>query len=198
VGLEALSRGAAECHFVEIDPWVTRTVLGKNITACGFNKKSVVRRKGCCCRPCCCCCQGAGPHGAAPAASRAPAGRLPPVAVPPRQPPTTATAAAAAAPQVHTMRAEEFLEKTVQFPKYAGGAFDFVSLCPPYQLVSYPQLFRLFDQGQLLHPGSIMFVEYPKQLKHQVPDTLGPLEVVRDRKYGRTCVAVYAAPETQL
>ncbi len=99
---------------------------------------------------------------------------------------------------MHTARAEEFLEKTVQFPKYAGGAFDFISLCPPYLLVSYPQLFQLFDQGQLLHPGSIMFVEYPKQLKHQVPDTLGPLQVVRDRKYGRTCVAVYAAPDTQL
>jgi 16S rRNA (guanine(966)-N(2))-methyltransferase RsmD len=139
VGLEGLSRGAAECHFVEFDPWVTRTVLGKNITTCGFNKKSVV----------------------------------------------------------HTMRAEDFLAKAVQYPKYAGGAFDFVSLCPPYMLVSYPELFDLFDRSQLLHERSIMFVEYPKQLRNQVPETLGPLEMVRDRKYGRTCVAVYAAPPSE-
>jgi hypothetical protein len=118
------------------------------------------------------------PPGRLPGACRAPVTRGVPAAKCP--PPTchpTATNPTPAAPQVHTMRAEEFLEKTVQFPKYAGGAFD---------------------QGQLLHPGSIMFVEYPKQLKHQVPDTLGALEVVRGRNYGRTCVAVYAAPETQL
>jgi hypothetical protein len=29
-------------HFVEYDPWVCRNILGKNITTCGFNKKSVV------------------------------------------------------------------------------------------------------------------------------------------------------------
>jgi hypothetical protein len=29
-------------HFVEYDPWVCRNILGKNITTCGYNKKSVV------------------------------------------------------------------------------------------------------------------------------------------------------------
>jgi 16S rRNA G966 N2-methylase RsmD len=43
VGLEALSRGVRECHFVEMDPWVTKNILGKNITTCGFQKK--VRRR---------------------------------------------------------------------------------------------------------------------------------------------------------
>ncbi len=39
VGLEALSRGCRESHFVEMDPWVTRNVLGKNIATCGFQRK---------------------------------------------------------------------------------------------------------------------------------------------------------------
>lgn len=58
--------------------------------------------------------------------------------------------------------------------------------------VSYPELFGLLADSPLLHPGSIVFVEYPKQLAHEVVDTLGPLRRVRDRKYGRTWVAVYA------
>lgn len=33
--------------------------------------------------------------------------------------------------------------------------------------------------------------EYPSQLSHEVPATLGPLVTVRDRKYGRTLVRVY-------
>lgn len=42
VGLEALSRGAAQCHFVEADAWVTKKILGKNIQSCGFSGASVV------------------------------------------------------------------------------------------------------------------------------------------------------------
>jgi hypothetical protein len=37
-------------------------------------------------------------------------------------------------------------------------------------------------------------VEYPKQLEHEMTDCLGPLVRARARKYGRTLVAVYAAP----
>ena len=39
VGLEALSRGCREAHFIEMDPWVTRNVLGKNIATCSFQRQ---------------------------------------------------------------------------------------------------------------------------------------------------------------
>ena len=42
VGLEALSRGCNESHFVEMDPAVTRDCLGKNIAACGLTSLSFV------------------------------------------------------------------------------------------------------------------------------------------------------------
>lgn len=66
---------------------------------------------------------------------------------------------------VHTSKAEDFLRRAVELPRFAGGAFDFVSMCPPYLLVSYPELFDLLTKGQLLHPGTILFVEYPKQVR---------------------------------
>jgi hypothetical protein len=38
---------------------------------------------------------------------------------------------------------------------------------------------------------SIVVVEYPKKLAHIVRDRLGPLEKLRDRRYGRTYMAIY-------
>lgn len=138
VGLEALSRGAKECHFVEMDPWVIKRVLGKNISACGFSRQATC----------------------------------------------------------HTTKAEEFLRKAIELPRFAGGPFDFISCCPPYLLVSYPEIFQLLDKSPLIHPGSVLFVEFPKQLQQEVPDKVGPLVRVRDRKYGRTWVAVYAGADS--
>jgi 16S rRNA G966 N2-methylase RsmD len=101
----------------------------------------------------------------------------------------------------HTTKAEEFLRRAAALPRFAGGAFDFISVCPPYLLVPYPELFDLLEESPLVHAGSIVFVEYPKQLEHQVRDSIGPLQRIKDRKYGRTYVAVYAggsADEEQL
>lgn len=72
-----------------------------------------------------------------------------------------------------------------------GGAFDFVSVCPPYLLVSYPELFDLLTDSPLLHERSMVLVEYPKQLAHEIRDTMSPLKKIKDRKYGRTYLALY-------
>lgn len=83
-----------------------------------------------------------------------------------------------------------------QAPSFAGGSFDFVSMCPPYLLVSYPELFSLLDKGGLLHERSILFVEYPSQLSREIPQTVGPLVQVRNRVYGRTWIVVYGPPDS--
>jgi len=46
-------------------------------------------------------------------------------------------------------KAESFMERAAGAPTFAGGAFDFISVCPPYLLVSYPQLFRLLEVRNL-------------------------------------------------
>jgi 16S rRNA (guanine(966)-N(2))-methyltransferase RsmD len=138
IGIEALSRGAREAHFIEMDPWVARRVLSRNIASCGFDRRAVT----------------------------------------------------------HTTRAEDFLRRALGNPRFAGGAFDFVSICPPYLLVSYPELFDLFEDSPLLGPNTVALVEYPKQLSREIRSTLGPLRRVRDRKYGRTYLALYAGAET--
>ena len=42
VGLEALSRGAAHCQFIELDSWVVSSVLGPNIEACAAGERTIV------------------------------------------------------------------------------------------------------------------------------------------------------------
>ena len=43
----------------------------------------------------------------------------------------------------------------------------------------------------MLLQESLVVVEYPKKLGHLIRDTLGPLHKLKDRRYGRTYIAVY-------
>lgn len=133
VGLEALSRGCGQAHFVELDTWVTDKCLKPNMETCSVTSRSVV----------------------------------------------------------HTARVEDFLRRGADVPRFAGGAFDFISVCPPYLLVSYEELYDLLDVSPLVKDTTIIIVEYPKQLSHLVRDEVGPLVKIRDRKYGRTILAIY-------
>lgn len=44
---------------------------------------------------------------------------------------------------------------------------------------------------------SIVVVEYPKKLASLVRQRLGPLEKLRDRRYGRTYMAIYGPAEQE-
>ena len=73
-----------------------------------------------------------------------------------------------------------------------GSAFDFVSVCPPYEKVSYPQLLTLIEASPCVKPGTLVLFEYPKYEKALFAgDRIGRLAKVRDRVYGRTLLAVY-------
>ena len=89
-------------------------------------------------------------------------------------------------------KAEDFLKQARAPQQYTEAqAFDFVSVCPPYEKVSYEELYDLLEGSSLIHPESIVVVEYAKRLSHAIRDTIGPLHKVRDKRYGRTFVAVY-------
>lgn len=132
VGIEAMSRGVGQGHFVELSDWVVSNCLSKNITNCGVEDRSVI----------------------------------------------------------HTMKAEEYLKRAASFPRQ--NIFDFISVCPPYELVSYPELYALLEASNLIGDETIVLVEYPLRVKEHILDTLGPLTKLRDRKYGRTWLALYA------
>ena len=67
----------------------------------------------------------------------------------------------------------------------------FCSVCPPYLQVSYPEIMTLLAASPLVHPRTRIIIEYPQSHSHDMSATLGPLHQVRNRKYGRTYVAIY-------
>ena len=47
-------------------------------------------------------------------------------------------------------RAEDFLRTAARLERFAGGAFDFISVCPPYELVDYNELYDLLEASPLV------------------------------------------------
>lgn len=146
VGIEALSRGVGEAHFVELSPWVVKNCLEKNLELCGVDNCAII----------------------------------------------------------HSTKAEDYLRRhrrddvSQQVTSNTNmrnirkvKAFDFISCCPPYENVSYTELFTLLNDSALIHDNTILIVEYPRKAVSEIPDVVGPLFKLRDRKYGRTLVALY-------
>ena len=73
----------------------------------------------------------------------------------------------------------------------AKSALLVCSVCPPYLKVSYEELFGLLEKSPLLHKETFMVVEYPSKTKLTLPDAVGPLLLLKDRKFGRTRLALY-------
>ncbi|KAG5254569.1 rRNA methyltransferase YlbH [Salix suchowensis] len=130
VGIEAISRGCSEVHFVEMDPWVVSNVLQPNLECTGFLDVSVI----------------------------------------------------------HTVRVESFLERADQFVGQ-DGAFDFISVTPPYAQVDYGILMDQISKSPIVGEDTFIVVEYP--LRTDMLDSCGCLVKINDRRFGRTHLAIY-------
>ena len=134
IGIESISRGVVEAHFVEMDPWVVNNVTNKNLNSLGLTKQTTT----------------------------------------------------------HTASVQAFMNQHHKNARGVGGAFDFISFCPPYEKVSYPELLLQLDESALVKDSTILLVEYAKGQARDILPSIGKrLRRVRDRRYGRTFVALY-------
>ncbi|GAA0146679.1 RNA methyltransferase [Lithospermum erythrorhizon] len=130
VGIEAISRGCSEVHFVEMDPWVVSDVLRPNLEWTGFLDVS----------------------------------------------------------SIHTVRVESFLEHAENFAG-KNGAFDYISVTPPYMEVDYGVLMNQVANSSVVGEDTFILVEYP--FRTDMLDTCGSLVKIADRRFGRTNLAIY-------
>jgi len=72
------------------------------------------------------------------------------------------------------------------------GPYDLVTVTPPYEEVVYAELMGAICASPLLGEDCLVAVEYPVELG-LFPPTLGGGRLVglRNRRYGRTVVAIY-------
>jgi 16S rRNA (guanine(966)-N(2))-methyltransferase RsmD len=78
----------------------------------------------------------------------------------------------------------------------APATFDIVTLCPPYEEVVYGDLLEAVANSALVAEDTVVVVEYPVELgclPHVVRqvDGGGAMVGVRNRRYGRTVIAMY-------
>jgi 16S rRNA G966 N2-methylase RsmD len=72
------------------------------------------------------------------------------------------------------------------------GTYDLISLTPPYEQISYPDLLEAVCSTPLLGENTVVVLEYPTEMGNR-PYILGgdKLFGVRNRRYGRTVLAIY-------
>eukprot|EP00592_Proboscia_alata_P002032 CAMPEP_0194374084 /NCGR_PEP_ID=MMETSP0174-20130528/22451_1 /TAXON_ID=216777 /ORGANISM="Proboscia alata, Strain PI-D3" /LENGTH=396 /DNA_ID=CAMNT_0039153429 /DNA_START=169 /DNA_END=1359 /DNA_ORIENTATION=+ len=80
------------------------------------------------------------------------------------------------------------------------GTFQIVTLCPPYEEVVYADLVTAVANSPLVTDDTVVVLEYPVELgalPHVVRREDGKLLVgVRNRRYGRTVIAIYVVNPT--
>ena len=78
---------------------------------------------------------------------------------------------------------------------HADSTFQIVTLCPPYEEVVYGDLLDAVASSDLIADDTVVLVEYPVELgclPHVIPGKDGSAMVgVRNRRYGRTVIAMY-------
>ena len=92
---------------------------------------------------------------------------------------------------VHTVSVFDFLTNYSYRSEAMEGAFDFVSVCPPYNEMDFNDLVKSLEESDVLGERSFLIFEYPKEVSGSLQVTLGPLVQLVNRTYGRTTVAIY-------
>lgn len=90
----------------------------------------------------------------------------------------------------------------LQNPQAYGvaGSFQIITLCPPYEEIVYGDLLESVVNSPAVTDDTVVLVEYPIELKclpHVIPRQDGGAMIgVRNRKYGRTVIAMYIVNPT--
>lgn len=70
--------------------------------------------------------------------------------------------------------------------------FALITVTPPYEEVVYSDLLTMIATSDAVGEGTFVVVEYPLELKELPPAIEHRLIGVRNRRYGRTIIAIYA------
>ncbi|EKX72990.1 conserved hypothetical protein [Theileria equi strain WA] len=70
--------------------------------------------------------------------------------------------------------------------------FDLLIACPPYQEVIYSELIEKIANSTILNKNAAVVIEYPKEINF-LPQNVGDGKLlgIKNRRYGRTILAVY-------
>ncbi|PXF40802.1 putative rRNA methyltransferase YlbH [Gracilariopsis chorda] len=87
-------------------------------------------------------------------------------------------------------RVEQFVKDGERYNN--GRHYDLITITPPYEEVDYGKLMKMVSESNCVGEGTFVVVEYPVELGSFPPSIGHRLVGVRNRRYGRTVIAVYA------
>lgn len=87
-------------------------------------------------------------------------------------------------------RVEQFVKDGERYNN--GRHYDLITITPPYEEVDYGKLMKTVSESNCVGEGTFVVVEYPVELGSFPPSIGHRLVGVRNRRYGRTVIAVYA------
>ena len=92
-------------------------------------------------------------------------------------------------------------EDVLTYPEKYGltEPYSLISITPPYQEVIYKTLIDAICTSPLVKENTIVIIEYPEEMGN-LPHILGgdKLFGVRNRRYGRTVLGIYAYRPTDI
>lgn len=81
-----------------------------------------------------------------------------------------------------------------------GEKFNILTICPPYEEVTYADLLDAAAGSDVVTDDTIVLIEYPVELFGELPHVYNGDKVtmigIRNRKYGRTVIAMYICNPT--
>jgi 16S rRNA G966 N2-methylase RsmD len=81
-----------------------------------------------------------------------------------------------------------------------GEKFNVITICPPYEEVVYADLMDAVAGSPVVTDDTIVLLEYPVELWGDLPPVYVGEKVtmvgIRNRKYGRTVIAMYVCNPT--
>jgi 16S rRNA (guanine(966)-N(2))-methyltransferase RsmD len=88
-----------------------------------------------------------------------------------------------------TVRAEVFSGEAAAFLRQAAPAFDVVFLDPPYATDGASSVLPSLSGSAIIRDGTIVILEH--LTKHDIPQHIGPLNRVKQYRYGDTSLSLF-------
>jgi 16S rRNA G966 N2-methylase RsmD len=89
-----------------------------------------------------------------------------------------------------------FMSDVLRFLPQAKIPYDIIYADPPFPMKNKLRIANLVERHGLLAPSALFIIHYPAEEREQWPDSIGSLQYIDERKYGRSLLRFYKEHST--
>lgn len=88
-----------------------------------------------------------------------------------------------------------FMTNVFRFIPTARIVYDVIYADPPFPMKGKLNIAQAVDAADILAPGGLFIIHYPREENRQWPETIGSLTFTDERSYGRSLLRFYTRTE---